>query len=412
MKYQVVILAGGESSRFFPFNNLHKSFFKIAGKTILGRTVESVKKQDPSEIILVLGSKNFEQEKKLCQENKIFRDVRYVSERKPLGQADAILAAKEFIKDDFFVINANQFNFHEFAEDFIKEHTKSKNMATLGIIETDTPSKYGMVDLKGNKVKGIVEKPDEDKTPSNMRLVGIYMFSKKFLTELSATPISNYSLEDTLNRIAKEGTVGSVSLSVTTPSLKYPWDLFDIKDIILSDIKTKIDDSAIIEETAIIKGKNIFIGKNAHICDFSVIEGPTYIGENAVVGVYSQVRGGTVLEDGVQIERYTDVKNSIIGENTHIHSGFIGSSVFGKDCRVGAEFVTANKRLDRNTVNVLVRGENVDSTKDDIGIFAGDNVKIGIRVSAMPGTVVGKDSVVYPGVTLKDFSDNNSKVED
>ena len=66
MKYQVVILAGGESSRFFPFNNLHKSFFKIAGKTILERTVESVKKLDPSGIIVVLGSKNFDKEKEIC----------------------------------------------------------------------------------------------------------------------------------------------------------------------------------------------------------------------------------------------------------------------------------------------------------------------------------------------------------
>lgn len=412
MKYQVVILAGGESSRFFPFNNLHKSFFKIAGKTILERTVEDVKKQNPSEIILVLGSKNFDKEKQLCKENPVFEDVKYVSEKEPLGQADAILTAKGLVTDDFFVINANQFNFHEFAKDFIKEHEESKDIATLGITKTDTPSKYGIVDLKGNKINGIIEKPDEGKSPSNMRLVGIYLFSKEFLKELSATPISNYSLEETLNRVAKEGKIGSVSLNTTTPSLKYPWDLFDTKDLILSNMEGKIDNSAKIEETVIIKGKNVFIGKNAHICDFSIIEGPAYIGENAVVGVYSQVRGGTVLENGAQVERYTDIKNSIIGENTHIHSGFIGSSVFGKDCRVGAEFVTANKRLDRDTVNVLVKGEKVDSGKNDIGIFAGDNVKIGIRVSAMPGTVIGKDSVIYPGVTLKDFFDNNSKVED
>lgn len=410
MEYQVVILAGGESSRFFPFNNLHKSFFKIAGKTVLERTVESVRKQNPSEILLVLGFKNFEKEKKICESNPVFKNVRYVREDNPLGQADAILAAKEFIKSDFFVINANQFNFNNFADDFIKQHTKLGDIVTLGIMETDTPSKYGIVDLKNDRIHGVVEKPEDNKEPSNMRLIGIYLFSKDFLTELSQTPVSNYSLESTLDRIAKDGKVGSVNITASMPSLKYPWDLLDIKDFVFSEEEYGVESSAIIEKTAVFKGKNIFIGEQAHICDFCIIEGPAYIGKNAVVGAYSQVRGGTILEDGAQIERYADVKNSIIGTNTHIHSGFVGDSVVGENCRIGSGFITANKRLNRSSVNVVVKGEKVDSFRNNVGVFMGDNVNIGIRVSTMPGTIVGGNSSVHPGEILKGSYDSGSDI--
>ncbi len=400
MNQQVVILAGGESSRFFPFNQIHKSFFKIAGKTVLERTIESVKKTDPSGIILILSSKNFDQEKSICESNPIFKDIKYVSEENSLGQADAILTAKEFISGDFFVINANQFNFDEVAADFVSKQADSRDVVTLGIAETDSPSKYGMVKFNGKKIDGIVEKPEVGMEPSNMRVVGTYLFSKEFLDNLLETPLSQYSLEETLNKLAKEGKVGSVEIVQTIPSLKYPWDLLNLKDFILSRIKGDIDTSAVIEKTAILKGDQIFIGKNAQICDYSIIESPAYIGDNTVVGAYCIVRGGTVLDAGAQVERYTDVKNSVIGEDTHIHSGFVGDSVISNNARIGAEFVTANKRLDRKSVGVVVKGEKVDTGKSNIGAFVGTDVKIGIRTSTMPGAVIGQNSNIFPGLII------------
>lgn len=411
MKYQVVILAGGESSRFFPFNGLHKSFFKIAGKTILERTLESVKKTDPEEVLLVLGHKNFEKEKEICEASEIFKGVKYIRQEESRGQADAILSAKEFIKGNFFVINANQLNFDELAEDFVSQFTKTGDAATLGITETKNPSKYGIVDVENNRVKAVVEKPKSGEEPSNMRLIGIYLFSMEFLNLLSRIPVSEYSLEKALDSVAKEGSVSSVHITGNLPSVKYPWDMLEVKQRILSELRNKIDTSALIEKTALFKGDEIFIGKNAHICDFSIIEAPAYIGDNAVVGAFCLVREGTILEEGAQIERYADVKNTIVGEGTHIHSGFIGDSVIGKNCRIGAEFITANKRLDRKSVGVVVKGEKIDSRKPNIGVFMGDDVKVGIRVSTMPGAVVGSGSVIFPGVTLSGYFDPGSEVQ-
>jgi bifunctional UDP-N-acetylglucosamine pyrophosphorylase/glucosamine-1-phosphate N-acetyltransferase len=244
-----------------------------------------------------------------------------------------------------------------------------------------------------------------------MRIAGIYLFSKDFISRLVGSEISEYLLEGTLDMVAKERKVGFVRLQAAMPSVKYPWDLLDLKQFIFNSMPAAIDPSAIVEKTVLLKGDNIYIGKNAHVYDYAIVEGPAYIGENAVVGAYCIVRGGSILENGAQIERYCDLRNSIIGENSRIHSGFIGDSVIGKDCRIGAEFITANKKLDRSNIGVYVKDEKIDSGRVAVGCFLGDNVKVGIRVSVMPGTTIGKDSVIYPGLQIKGTFKTGSKLE-
>jgi len=411
MNYQVVILAGGESSRFAPFNKIHKSFFKICGKRIIERTIESVRKTSPVEIILVLGRENFDREKEICSLNPLFKDVRFVRQESPLGQADAVLSAEKYITHDFFVINAQQFNFHLLVDKFIKKHLEDKNNVTVGSVETDEPQKYGIFAIDGDKVTGIVEKPEPGQEPSNKRLVGVYLFSKDVLLELKNTERSKYSLETTLDKISKNGKVGIVDLDMASPSLKYPWDILDIKDLIFNRLQFGIDETAKIEKTVIIKGNDIFVGKGAYIADYAIIESPAYIGEGAVVGAYCQVRNGSILENGAQIQRYVDLKNSYIGENSHVHSGFVGDSVIDADVRVGAGFISANKRLDRANIYSEVKGERTDTGRTRLGVMIGEGVKVGIRVSSMPGSIVGPHSNVYPNITIKGSFEGGSEVK-
>ncbi len=401
MKFQVVILAGGESSRFYPFNNIHKSFFELAGKRIIDRTIENALKTHPSKIIVVLGKANFEEEREILGKSEFFGDIEVVCQEKPQGMADAILAAEGCITESFFVINAQQINFSLHAEDFLSKFKKGDYLAVLGSSETDEPQKYGVFEFKSDEISGIIEKPETDKAPSNKRVVGTYLFDKEFIKTLKDTPKSEYSLESALNESAKDGKVAAVNMPSDSPSLKYPWDILELKNLILNDMHGFISKEAVIEKTAIIKGKNVFIDSGARVCEFAIVEGPAYIGKNAVVGAYSQVRSGSILEDSAQTERYTDVKNSYVGRGTHMHSGFIGDSVIGQYVRIGAEFITANKRLDRKQVFAKVKGEEVNTGRTSLGIVIGDNSKIAIRTSSMPGTIVGSDCTIYPGEILK-----------
>lgn len=396
MKYQAIILAGGESSRFYPFDDIHKGFFTLGGKTIIERTVESIKKTPVAEIILVLGKENFQEEKQICFRSGVLSDIKIVCQEKPLGMADAILSAQKHIKNDFFVVNAQHFTFNDFFEDFVEKYADGQNLATVGLTETKNPQKYGIAALSGERVVGVVEKPELGKETSNLRLVGTYLFSPKFLEELKKVKQSEYSLETALDMAGKVGKVGFVKLNDKMPSLKYPWDILDIKNLIFEKMDFNIDPSAEICKTAIFKGKKIYVGKNARVFDFSIIEEPAFIGDGAIVGSYSQVRDRSVLEAGAEVQRYADIKNSCIGEGTHIHSGFVGDSVIGENVRIGANFIVANRRLDRGEIGVKVKGEKVNTQKTSLGVFVGSGTHIGINVSVMPGTIIKHGACVYP----------------
>lgn len=411
MKYNVIVLAGGESSRFYPFNNLHKSLFLLGGKTILERTIESIKTTNVSEIVVVLASGKFEEEKEFCESLPIFEGVKYVAQEESRGQADAILSAEKYINENFFVVNAQQFVFPDLVNRFLQAFEAGSYDAVLGSKKTDTPEKYGVLEFDGDKVNGIVEKPKAGTEPSNQRLVGMYLFSPEIFKRLRQTEISEYSLEIVLDKIAKENKVAAVNIDEELPSLKYPWDILALKDQILGKIKSEIDPDSKVEKTVVIKNDGVYISKGAQVCDFAIIEGPAYIGENAVVGAYSQIRAGTVLEEGAQVERYSDIKNSYIGKNTHIHSGFVGDSIIGSDNRIGADFITANRRLDRGNIKIIVKGERVDTGLTKFGTIMGNNIHMGIHVSTMPGAIIGSESNIYPNITINGFVPEKSEVK-
>jgi UDP-N-acetylglucosamine diphosphorylase/glucosamine-1-phosphate N-acetyltransferase len=397
---QIVILAGGKSSRFYPFNLIHKGLFTVAGKTILQRTIGNILEKFNSEIIIVLSKKNFEFERKIIEEFGFKKKLIFVEQKESLGMAGAILSAKEHLDDNFFVVNSQQSDISEYSDLFAKKLHEEKALAVVGCQKTDTPSNYGILEFENGKPSGVVEKPQKGDEPSDQRVVGIYLFNKEFISELEKTPISQYSLEETLARIAKSGHLSSVEIKNKLLSLKYPWDLFAVKDSFLSEIKRSIDESAEVSETAIIRG-DVYIGKGAKVYDYSIIDGPAYIGENAVVGAFSQIRGGTILEKGSKIQRYVDIKNSILGENSSVHSGFIGDSIISKNVKIGAGFTVANKRLDRKNINVVVNGKKVDTGLNKLGVLIGENSSLGINVSAMPGSVLNSKSLVYPQELVK-----------
>ena len=410
MKNQLVILAAGDSSRFFPFNGVHKSLFQIAGKPLLKHTLDNVGKLKDFEVILVLGRKNQKVEREILENMSIGNGVRIIYQKNSLGQGDGILTAKELIKGNFFVINAQQFNFNSQKYFLDLQRTQNIYSAVVGALKTEEPWKYGVLNLDNDKVLGIVEKPERGKEPSNIRISGIYYFSKGFLGELEKTKISDYSLEETLDRLAGLGKVGKVDLDQETPSIKYPWDLLKVKNYFLGGLKRNIYEKSQISPSATIRGE-VYIGKGAMVYDCAVIDGPAYIGDDAVVGAYCHIRGGSVIEKNAELQHYVDFKNSVIGEHSTIHSGFIGDSIIGKNVKIGAGFITANKRLDRENVRVLVKGVKVDSNLRGLGLIIGDNTKLGICVTAMPGTVVGENSTVYPNAKLSGTYQNNQKIK-
>ncbi len=397
---QVVILAAGKSSRFFPLaDKRRKDMFKVMDRPVLEQVVKSIKKTGIKKIILVV-SPTSEVKKHFGFGQKWGVKISYAEQKKPLGQANAVLSARPLIKSkNFFVINSHHINFDLFYKDIIKFQSQKKaNLTFLGQ-ETQDPSKSGMYKLQGTKVVGFAEKPKEWNQKQKIRLVGIYYFNQDFLNFLAKLPTEEYQLETGIDKYVRSHNCHVKITKKDCFSLKFPWDVLKIKKFLLSQEKPRISKSANIKKTAVIEGKAI-IEEGAKIYHYATLLGPCYIGKNALVGSYCQIRDGTILEENVEIQRFADVKNSYVGKNTHLHSGFLGDSVLDEDIRIGAGFVTANLRLDRKETKTEVKKERITTGLKYFGTAIGRNTKIGINVSTMPGKLIGSNCLIGPSLVI------------
>ena len=103
------------------------------------------------------------------------------------------------------------------------------------------------------------------------------------------------------------------------------------------------------------------------------------------------------LEQGSKVGAFTEIKNTLFGPGSSVHSGFVGDSIVGKNCRIGIFVCTSNVRLDKSTIKVdLPGGETADTGFSYFGSIIGDNVSLGVRVTLMPGVVIGSKTLVGP----------------
>ena len=375
---QAIILAAGESSRFWPLNSKHKSLIKIMGKFLIWWTIQGLKKSGIGDIIVVQGAqKDIEKELKLP-------GIKYVVQPKPKGMGDALWQAKKLIKGPFVVLNAERVDIDEIISN--SKFLISKTKSLLVGQKTKTPELFGMMKLKGDRALGIVEKP-KGKAPSDIKVVGVYFLEPGFFKYYQKAKKHQYDFEDALSLYMKENEVRVHILKKPeeeTPSLKYPWHLFSVNKYLLNKY---------------LKKDEIIIGKNTKVFEGAVIKNHCYIGPNCLIGNNAVVRDYTNLEEGAMVGAHAEVTRCIFQKNAHIHSGYFGDSILGENCRVGSGTVTGNLRLDRGSI----KGTGLTS----LGVIVGDNTTIGINVSLMPGVLIGSNCAIGPGsVVFNNVEDN------
>src|SRR3990167_1048816 len=403
---QAVILAAGRSSRLYQYNYFsHKSIIKILGKPIIVHTIESVRKSGIKDIILIV-SKDLEIKKILGNGKALGVNIQYVVQKEPTGGGNGLLLGEKLIKGDFFLLNVSHVDFWEFKDLIIKKKTKNEK-AILLAKRQDNLQKYGVLKEDKDRAVDLIEKPKKGEEPSNLRLIGIYLFTKDFLKTLKQTPDEHYRLEKAISDFCKNHPVKFAETKNEVPSLKYSWDLLGIKNYLFKNIKKSIGKNIKIAKSAEIIG-NAIIEDGAVIMEGSKIKGPCFIGKNTMIGNNVIVRSGVDIEENCVVGANMEIKNSLVMQNSKTHSGFVGDSIIGEDCRIGADFSTANVRLDRKSIKVVVNEKEVDSGLKFLGTMIGKNTKIGIKVSTMPGIVIGQNAVIGPStVVLRNVADNS-----
>lgn len=404
---QAVILAAGESSRFWPLaEGKHKSLFALLGRPIIAHTIEALKRAHVTEIIIVQPPSRVI-ESQLGDGARLGIKLSYIEQPEPRGMGDALARAESLLRDSFFVVNPQ----HVTVDEIIPQMNALASGADAVLVgcETDRPHEYGIVKIEKDRALDLVEKPAPGSEPSRTRLVGVYLLTKRFFDFYRRVPEHAYAFEDALTLFMREGTVRVLKISEEPPTLKYPWDLFPLAQLLMDKNITeqKIAPSAQIHPSALIEGP-VWIGEDVKIFEHAVVKGPCYIGDQCVVGTGSLVRESD-LEAHTVIGAHAEVARSIFQKNCSTHSGYFGDSIFDEAVKIGAGTVTANVRNDRGFIRPWVRGTRVETGLSKLGAIVGRETHIGICAMLMPGVLIGPRCEIGPGSLVRKNLDADTR---
>lgn len=408
---QAVILAAGESSRFWPLNKEHKSQISFLGKPLIYWTIKSISDKGIKDIIVVVGPKSSLSKDLSFISQEFGIKLSFVVQEKPLGTGDALLRAKEMITGPFFVIWPYKINAGEIVEKIMEKQKKGEFQPMLICNSTNNPEDFGILKYEGERVVEICENPKKGEETSSVKISGTYFLNLDFFNHYQSI-IEHHSEDfvDALNLYLKAREVVFVLWEETLPSLKYSWDFLKFSEKMFSSVEFKkyISPDAVIGKNVVL-GENIYIGEKVVIGDNTIVSDNCFIGNNCKLGPNNVLRGPVSLEGDIVTGAFTEIKNCLIQKGTHFHSGYFGDSVIGKNCRFGAGFITANKRIDRETVKSIVKEKKKDTGLISFGMVVGDNSKFGIHTGTMPGTLIGNDCLIGPGtLVFKNIEDNTT----
>jgi len=396
-----VVMAAGEGTRLRPLTSTRpKPMLPVAGKPILEWNLEALAGNGFKSALLIVG---YKKETITDHFGKRFNGIKlkYVEQKEQLGTAHAISMAKGKVGGNFLAMNGDLILPQKLISDFLSRNRKAKTGNSICLTRVDNPSEFGIVNLKGNTVSGIVEKPK--KSTGNLANAGIYSFSSEIFDAIRSIEKSTrleYELPDALKLLIKEKKVHGFECKGHCIDIGRPWDLLDANEILLKDMELK-PEKAEVEKFAVVKGP-VRIGKGTVIKSGSYIEGPCWIGENCVIGPSCYIRPHSSIGNNAHIGNAVEIKNSIVMDSTNIgHLSYVGDSIIGEGCNFGAGTKVANLRVDNEEVRIEIKNELTASGRRKFGCLMGDGARTGINVSIMPGRAIYPHASVSAGSIVR-----------
>lgn len=157
---------------------------------------------------------------------------------------------------------------------------------------------------------------------------------------------------------------------------------------------------------------NVWIHQSVKLIDNINLAGPCIIGENTELrpGVY--IRGSVIIGNNSVIGNSTELKNAILFDGVKVpHFNYIGDSVLGYKVHFGAGSITSNVKSDETLVSLVINDEKVLTNRKKIGALVGDMTELGCNAVLTPGTIIGKNTTIYPLVMVRGLIEENSIVK-
>ena len=145
------------------------------------------------------------------------------------------------------------------------------------------------------------------------------------------------------------------------------------------------------------RGENVWVAKSAKVFDSAYINGPCIIGKNAEVRHCAFIRGNAIVGEGAVVGNSTELKNVILFNKVQVpHYNYVGDSILGFRAHMGAGSICSNVKSDKKLVVVKDGEEKIETGLKKFGAMLADHVEVGCGSVLNPGTVIGRNTNIYP----------------
>ena len=315
-----IILHGGHGTRLRPLTHTGpKQLLAIANRPMSQYALEDLHQAGITDIAIIIGNVYPDKVKEFYGDGKKFGvKITYIFQDKPKGISHAIRLCKDFIGKEKFVVYLGDNVLRAGLVNYTKKFASSKADAMILLCKVDDPSRFGIAELDGKKIKKIVEKP---KNPaSNLAVIGVYFLTPKIfdiIDKLKPSWRGELEITDALQMMMDNGlTIQYDTVTGWWKDTGTPDDILHANKLILDTIGTP--NQFALNEGSKVQGK-IVIGKNSSISRDSFVTGPAIIGDHCTIGPSARI-GPYVSIGNNSVLKNCDVENSIIMDGCKINS--------------------------------------------------------------------------------------------
>lgn len=200
-----------------------------------------------------------------------------------------------------------------------------------------------------------------------------------------------YNLEETIAKDIFEG-------------VTYPWEVLPKISGFIMELGEKLP-----KEEYDKVGDDVWIAKSAKVFSSAYIKGPAIIGKEAEVRHCAFIRGNAIVGEGAVVGNSTELKNVILFNKVQVpHYNYVGDSILGYKAHMGAGSITSNVKSDKKLVVVKTSEKNIETGMKKFGAMLGDEVEVGCGTVLNPGSIVGKQTNIYPLSSVRGYVPANS----
>ncbi|ODR79832.1 glucose-1-phosphate thymidylyltransferase [Haladaptatus sp. W1] len=361
----------------------------VGNKPLLESIIEAVSAAGIAEIVLVVGYHRERIQNHFGDGNQWDVDITYAIQEKQLGTGHALLQAEPYIDSDFIALNGDRYIESQVIEDLIDERRQS-GWSCIAVTRIDTPNRFGIVELDGQTVTDIVEKPPAGTTSSRQINAGVYAFGPEIFDSIRETEsFGEQALTTTLQTQSKVQPLRAISVTGRWGDVSYPWDLLSLNDYALDQFQSNPDSE---------------MTQAGHVASTATLHDDFLLGENVTIHPGAVVLHGTSIGENVSVGANAVLENVVVFPDATIGPGaVVRDSIIGVNATIGP--------------NTTIEGGNTELTLDgevhrnvEFGGLVGDYARLKANITVKPGTVIGEGVGVESGAVVSGRIADNASI--